>query len=121
MSEYDTYFDKNEILEFKLWYPCKKSALITELRKIGDEKNQYVINVYYLDVLSFSYDKAEIYSKYNDDESPIYSYYHSDCDFCKEHKQKVKKNLVVGYKIYPKGIKPEKTYKEKKIYWEQFI
>ena len=102
------YFDKNEINEYKLNYPCKKSNFISSLRKIGDIKNQYVTNIYYLDTLSFSYDNCEIYSSYNDNEgdedySPVYSSYHSECDYCKKHKQKVKENLIVGFKIYPKG------------------
>ena len=51
MSEYDKYFGKNKIVEYKLPYPCKKSHKITELRKIGDKRNQYVTSVYYLDTL----------------------------------------------------------------------
>ena len=109
-DEYNKYFGKNEIIEYKLIYPCKKSYKVTELRKIGDKNNQYVTNVYYLDTL-FGYD--EIYSTYDDDYSAVYSYYHSDCDYCKEHKKKVKRNLIVGFKIYPVGVKPEKTYKQK--------
>ncbi len=93
MDKYNEYFGKNEISEYKLLYPCKKSLFITELRKIGDEKNQYVCNVYYLDTLTYSYDGTEIYSSYIDEEdySPVYSHYHSDSDYCKEHKEKVKK------------------------------
>lgn len=122
MSEYDKYFDKCIILEFKLCNPCKKSDFLTTLRKIGDVKEQYVTNVYYLDTLNSSHDKDEIFSSYHDDEfSPVYSLYHSDCDFCKEHKVKVKENLIVGCKIYPKGIKPEKTYQQRKLDWQQFV
>ena len=125
---FNQYFDKNEIIEYKLVYPCKKSTLITTLRKIGNIKNQYVTNVYYLDTLSFSYDECEIYSSYNDndnysddeDYSPVYSSYHSECDYCKKHKQMVKDNLIVGYKVYPKGIFPEKKYKQKKEEWSKF-
>lgn len=120
MTNYEQYFDKERIIEYKLLYPCKKSAFITELRKIGDIKDQYVTNVYYLDTL---YGNDKIYSTYQDDDeySPIYSCYHSDCDYCKEHKAKVKDNLIVGYKIYPKGIKPDKTYKQRKIEWKKYI
>ena len=119
MSEYDKYFGKNKIVEYKLPYPCKKSHTITELRKIGDKRNQYVTNVYYLDTL-YGYD--EIYSTYQEDDeySPVYSYYHSECDYCKEHIKKVKDNLIVGYKIYPVNIKPEKTYEQRKNEWEQY-
>jgi hypothetical protein len=35
---FNEYFDKNEIIEYKLNYPCKKSTFITTLRKIGDIK-----------------------------------------------------------------------------------
>ena len=118
------YFDKNEILEYRLYYPCKETHFITELRKLGDMKNQYVTNIYYLDTLRFSYDKCEIYSYYNEDNedfSPVYSSYHSECDYCKEHKQKVKENLIVGYKIYPRGVFPEKTYEDRKRECEQFL
>jgi hypothetical protein len=64
-------------------------------------------------------------SRYNcDEESFVYSYYHSDqeykCSHCNDHEEKVKENLIVGYKIYPEGIKPDKTYKERKLYWQQF-
>jgi len=118
MSDYNKYFGKNEILEYKLEYPCKKSYKVTELRKIGDKKNQYVTNVYYLDTL---YGDDEIYSTYQDDDySPVYSYYHLDCDYCKKHKQKVKDNLIVGFKIYPEGIKPENTYKQRKNKWLKY-
>ena len=90
MCEYDKYFDNNEILEFELFYQCKKSQLITELRRIGDIKNQYVSNIYYLDTLSFSgYKKEKIYSTTKDD--AVYSVYHSECEYCKEHKKNVKK------------------------------
>jgi len=118
MSDYNEYFGKNKILEYKLEYPCKKSYKVTELRKIGDKKNQYVTNVYYLDTL---YGDDEIYSTYHDDDySPVYSYYHSDCDYCNEHKQKVKDNLIVGFKIYPEGIKPKNTYKQRKNKWLKY-
>lgn len=120
MTNYEQYFDKERIIEYKLVYPCKKSTFITELRKIGDTKDQYVTNVYYLDTL---YGDDEIHSTYQDDDdySPVYSCYHSDCDYCKEYKEKVKENLIVGYKIYPKGIKPDKTYKQRKIEWKKYI
>ena len=119
---FNKYFDKNEIREYKLDYPCKKSTFITTLRKIGDIKNQYVTNVYYLDTLSYSYDECEIYSSYNDDEdySPVYSCYHSECDYCKKHKQMVIDNLMVGFKIYPRGVVPEKTYEQRKEIWKNF-
>lgn len=119
MSEYNKYFGKNKIVEYKLLYPCKKSDKITELRKIGDKRNQYVTNVYYLDTL---YGDDEIYSTYQEDDeySPVYSYYHSECEYCKEHIKKVKDNLIVGYKIYPVGIKPEKTYKRRKNEWVKY-
>lgn len=119
MDELDI-FDKNEILEFELAYPCKKSTKITKLRMIGNKKGQYVTNVYYLDTLRFSYDECEIYSTYSDDNPVVYSCYHSDCEYCKSHKKKVRENLIVGYKIYPKGIFPNKSYKERKLYWQQF-
>ena len=119
MSEYDEYFGKNKIVEYKLLYPCKKSHKITELRKIGDKRNQYVTNVYYLDTL---YGDDKIYSTYQEDDeySPVYSCYHSECEYCKEHIKKVKDNLIVGYKIYPVGIKPEKTYKRRKNEWVKY-
>ena len=122
MNNYDEYFNKNSVCQYKFKYPCKKSYFLTQLRKTGDIKNQYVQNIHYNDTLSYDYDKTEIYSSYNDmDEySPVYSSYHSDCDICLEHKKKVKENLIVGYKIYPKGVYPSKTYKQRKQEWEQF-
>jgi len=118
MYNYDKYFGKNEILEYKLENPCKKSNIVTELRKIGDHKNQYVTNVYYLDTL---YGDDELYSTYQDDEcSLVYSYHHSDCDHCKKHKQKVKDNLILGFIIYPVDIKPENTYKQRKNKWLKY-
>ncbi len=120
MSEYNEYFGKDKISEYKLLYPCKKSYKVTELRKIGDIKNQYVTNVYYLDTL---YGNDEIYSTYQEEDeySPVYSYYHSEYDYCKEHIQKVKENLIVGFKIYPVRIKPEKTYKQRKNEWLKYM
>jgi hypothetical protein len=122
----DHLFDKPDVCEYRLSTPCKKSARITELRKIGDTKNQYVTNVYYLDTLSFSYDNCKIYSSYTEDDddedfSPVYSSFHSDCDYCLEHKQRVKENLIVGYKIYPKNVIPKMTYKQRKELWRQFL
>jgi hypothetical protein len=116
----DEYFGKDKISEYKLPYPCKKSYKVTELRKIADKTNQYVTNVYYLDTL---FGKNQIYSTYQDDDeySPVYSCYHSECDYCKEHIQKVKENLIVGFKIYPVGIKPEKTYKQRKNEWLKYM
>jgi hypothetical protein len=115
----DKYFDDDKQLTFKLSPPCRKSSFITELRKYGDTKNQYVVNIRYLDTLEFSYDCDEIYSIYNDSD-PVYSYYHSECDYCKKHKEKVKENLIVGFRTYPPGKYPKKTYKQRKKDWEQF-
>ena len=73
--------------------------------------------------MRLSYDKCEVYSYHNEDNedfSPVYSSYHSECDNCKEHKQKVKENLIVGYRIYPKGLFPEKTHKQWEEEWEKF-
>jgi hypothetical protein len=121
-EHYKEYFDKNEIIEYKLGYPCKKSTFITTLRKIGNIKNQYVTNVYYLETLSYSYDECEVYSSYNNDDfSPVYSSYHSDCSYCRTHKQKVKENKIVGFKIYPVGMFPKKSYKQRKEEWKQFL
>jgi hypothetical protein len=68
-----------------------------------------VIHIHYIDTLSFSYDETEIYSSY-----------HSQCDYCREHVGKIKANLIVVYKIYPKGIYPDKTYKQRKQDWKKF-
>jgi len=114
-------FDKNIVIEYKLRFPCKKSYFLTELRKECDTQKQYIQHIHYIDTLSFSYDEDEIYSSYNEDEySPVYSSYHSQCDYCREHVEKVKANLIVGYRIYPKGIYPDKTYKQRKQDWEKF-
>jgi len=116
-----SYFEKEKITEYELSYPCKTSSLVTELRKKGDTIGQYVQNVYYLDTLSYSYDGTEIYSSIDEyEDSPVYSAYHAECDYCKEHKQRIKENLVVGFKIYPKGVKPKYTYKERTEQWKQF-
>jgi len=40
-DEYNKYFGRNEIIEYKLIYPCKKSYKVTELRKIGELYNNY--------------------------------------------------------------------------------
>ena len=114
----DKYFGKNIITEYKCT-PCKKNQFITDLRKAGDLVNQYVTNIYYCDTLSFSYDNSEVYSIYNISD-PVYSCYHSECDHCVGHKQKVKQNLIVGFKIYPNGIKPEQNFQQRVIYWKQF-
>lgn len=113
------YFDQTTINDYRLSEPCKRSKKITELRKIGDTKDQYVTNLYYLDTLKYSRDKSGVYSIYNDSD-PVYSYYHSECSYCREHKEKVKTNPIVGFRIYPKGVKPKKTYQQRKLDWEQF-
>ena len=119
MQDIDKYFGKNEITEYKC-RPCKKNWHVTELRKKGDLVNQYVINIYYCDTLYFSYDKSKVYSRDDENSDPVYSSYHSECEYCLDYKVNVKKNLSVGYRIYPRGIKPEKSYRERKIYWQQF-
>ncbi len=115
-------FGKNEILEFHFNYPTNNSNIIDEISKIGEKLKQYVETIYYLDTLSFSYDKTEIYSSLNDDEySPVYSSYHSDCDYCKEYKNKIRENLIIGYKIYPVGMKPKQDLYERKQEWKKFL
>lgn len=110
------YFNKNKTCEYELSFPVKKSRFLTTLRKTGDLEGQYVAHVNYIDTLNMSYDDSEIYSSYNDDDdiSPVYSSYHSECDYCKEHIQKVKQSYIVGYKIYKKGAFPEKRCKYRK-------
>jgi hypothetical protein len=109
-SVYEKYFGQNVIDDYKLDHPCKRSELITKLRNIGDNKNQYVTNLYYMDTLRSH--KGDIFSIYNDSD-PVYNN--------KEHRQKVKENLVVGFRVYPKYVIPEKTYKQRKKEWEIYI
>ena len=114
------YFGKTQTTEYKLTYPVKKSDFITKLRKIGDELGQYVVNVYYLDTL---YGDDEIYSEYNNDLNdycPVYSYYHSECDYCQKHVEQTRKNLIVGFKIYPENTYPENTYKQRVQNWKKY-
>ena len=99
--------------------PCKKSHLLTQLRKIGDKMGQYVTNLRYCDMLYFSYDNDEIRSKLDDDEI-VWSYYHSECDFCKEFKHNVKNNDMIGIEIHPSGSNVKRYYERKK-HWNQFI
>jgi hypothetical protein len=114
----DMFFGKDEISVHIFNNPCKKSKRITELRKIGDTKNQYVTNIYYLDTL---YGDDEIYSDIRDcGDGPVYSYYHGECEYCQEHVKKTKENLIVGFKIYPKGMIPEQTYKQRAIGWKKY-
>ena len=117
----DKYFDQTTINDYESSKPNIKETkkFIGKLRKIGDTKKQYVTNLYYLDTLEYSYDNTEVYSIYNDSD-PVYSYYHSECSYCREHKEKVKTNPIVGFRIYPKGVKPNKTYEQRKLDWEQF-
>ena len=96
--------------------PCKKNYFITELRKVGDYVHQYVTNVYYLDTLTTHTlnDDVEIYSSAMSGTILVYSSKHPECDECLQHRKQVKENKIVGWKIYPIGMKPEKNYKEKK-------
>ena len=113
-KEYNKYFGKNEILEYRFNYPCKKSSLITELRKIGDIKNQYVTNVYYLDTIENDID-GDLYQIDDGVIEKIYTAYchdSKDCYHCEKHIKKAKENLTIGFKIYPVGMIPEKTYKQ---------
>jgi hypothetical protein len=32
----------------------------------------------------------------------------------------VRDNLIVGFKIYPRGVIPKKTYRERKEEWKKF-
>ena len=120
--EYEKYFGHDRVKEYKLEHPCKRSTWIGELRKKGDSVNQYVTNVYYCDTLITSFDETEIYSSYQDDDeySPVYSDLHSECDYCREHKEKVKQNWIVGFKVYPPNMIPDKTYAQRKKEWEKF-
>lgn len=116
----DKYFNQTTINDYKSRGPIKQTRkFIGELRKIGDTMGQYVTNLYYLDTLEYSRDNTAVYSIYNDSD-PVYSYYHSECSYCREHKEKVKTNPIVGFRTYPKGVKPEKTYEQRKLEWEQF-
>lgn len=119
-SEYDKYFGKDTTDDyiFKNEPISNRTKFIGNLRKIGDIKDQYVTNLYYLDTIEYSKDKIGVYSIYNESE-PIYSPYYSD-SYCRKHKEMVKTNPIVGYRIYPKGVKPEKTYNQRRLYWEQF-
>ena len=82
------YFDQTTINDYKFSKPNIKETkkFIGKLRKIGDTKKQYVTNLYYLDTLEYSYDNTEVYFIYNDSDT-VYSYYHSECSYCKEHKK----------------------------------
>lgn len=115
------YFNQTTINDYKCSKPTIKETkkFIGKLRKIGDAKGQYVTNLYYLDTLEYSYDNTAVYSIYNDSD-PVYSYYHGECRYCKEHIEKVKTNPIVGFRIYPKGVEPQKTYKQRKLDWERF-
>lgn len=116
----DKYFNQTTINDYKSSKPIKETKkFIGELRKIGDTMGQYVTNLYYLDTLEYSHDKSAVYSIYNNSD-PVYSYYHSECSYCREHKEKVKTNPIVGFRIYPKGVNPKKTYEQRKLDWEQF-
>lgn len=121
-KNYDKYFDQDTTNDyiFKNEPTPNRTKFIGNLRKIGDTKDQYVTNLYYLDTVEYSHDKTAVYSIYNGSD-PIYSSYHSECSYCRKHKEMVKTNPIVGYRIYPKGVKPKKTYKQRQIEWKQFI
>ena len=62
------YFDQTTINDYESSKPNIKETkkFIGKLRKIGDTKEQYVTNLYYLDTLEYSYDDTKVYSIYND-------------------------------------------------------
>lgn len=110
------YFYCNNTVIF--WInPCKKSTLLTSLRKIGDKLHRYVTSVRYCDVLSYDIDNCEIFSEQTDES--VYSTFHSECTYCKDHKKKVNNNKIIGIKIYPINIFPSK-HLNRKTYWKQF-
>lgn len=97
----DELFGKDH--ELILWLnECRKSILLTRLRKIGDKMGQYITSIRYCDILEWSYDYSEV--RDTRDDKIVYSYYHSDCDYCKEYKERVRSNKIIGIKIYPKGV-----------------
>ncbi len=122
-EEYKDYFGRENITNIHFNYPVKKSQQLTHMRKIGDYVGQYVTSIRYLDDIYG--DASEVFRNSNgwdlfDDDVLVYSYYDGDdCDHCKEHLNNVKKNLIVGVKIYPKNIVPIK-YTERKKKWDEF-
>lgn len=115
----ESYFGKPNIESYMFSQPVQKSHFLTSLRKRGDEHGQYIASIRYLDTLEWSYDNTEIYCEDDEDDTPVYSSYHSDCDYCQEFLKKVRDNAIVGFRVYPKGvIAPQ--YEERKKKWEQF-
>ena len=73
----EQYFGKPNIMSYTFFEPVQKSHFLTTLRKLG----QYVTSIRYLDILEWSWGNTEIYCV-DDDDAPVYSSYHADCDYC---------------------------------------
>ena len=121
MDEYiPKYFAKDHVVLIRI-NECNKSALLTSLREVGNIMDQYVTSVRYCDLLYFDSDEYEIYMESDDYcYHRVYSPTHDKCcDHCLEYKENVKKNKIVGIKIYPNGVIAP-TRKERIQYWKKF-
>lgn len=113
------YFNRDETIVV-LITPTKKSEELTRLRKIGDKLGQYVTSFRYLDALSWDCDNTEVSFGFRTGEI-VYSTRHKmdECYSCERFKKDIKKNLIVGIKIYMKGAIPL-TYKSRVERWKRF-
>jgi hypothetical protein len=79
--------------------------LLTATRKYGDSQEQYVTSIRYLDIIDSTSDADEIFSNSGE---LLSSGYCNDCFFCKRHNINFATNPIIGIKVYPKGVYPQK-------------
>ena len=116
---YKHYFEYNQIIKVDLLYHGYKPTL-SELRKMGDYYNQYVVGVRYLDHVSLYEDNYEIYyyNSHTQEKLCLDHYYNYNCENCNNFIKNAEDNKIMYVHIYPKDKYPS-YYKNRKNEWNK--
>jgi hypothetical protein len=114
---YDKYFNHDSIVKVDLEYYYNAKLTLSNLRKIGNNYNQYVIGIRYLDYVILNIDDYE-YCYYNTQTFEKLYFNHSNCDECNNFLNHVKNNNILVAYIYPKNEYPE-YYINRKNKWDK--
>jgi len=106
------YFGKDQ----EIFFPTSRIQDLTELRKIGDQRKQYVTSVRMRDKLICDSD-GDIYF---DGDTIVYEEHAGNCDVCEENMKRIAKNELIGVRIYPKGKYPTLSFQERKQIWVEY-
>jgi len=102
------YFtDKTEIIQDHSLSQSEYKKVLTLMRKQADKcTHRYVTSIRYLDIIDQdTYNDDEIFSHSGE---IIWSQYHSECSHCLEFRKNVRKNPIIGIKIWVEYLIPSK-------------